>query len=335
MSYQLNPALWSGVFAVPNAVVDEHLRLCSGLACKALLWILRHPNEANDAQSLAETLRQSPSDIADALNYWEEHGVLLRAGEATPIPAVATAASASEAASEEAPVSTAPAASTAVSQPIMSRVSRPHFPRDEAVSIVEKEPTLASLLEEGQSVMGKAFTSADLDSLVALYSYYGLSAHFILTAMHYCCSIGRRSVGYVESVCAAWINDGVTDDTVGETVDALNHRRTNEGIIRREFEIGQRRLTSREKEMIALWFDTYHMPIELITLAYEKAVEHTGKLSFSYINTILTAWHKKQIDTVEKAEAESLPRRRGAAKKEESAGSDDMMQRLVAEFMNE
>ena len=326
MPYQINPSLWNGVFAVPNTVVDEHLRLCSGLACKTLLWILRHPGEDNSAQALAAALRQSPSDVADALNYWEEHGVLYSLGTASSFVPVPPAADAPKPEKKKPPVQ---------EKPLLNRSSRPHFPRDEAVSIVENEPTLASLLEEGQSIMGKAFTSADMDSLVALYSYYGLSAHFILSAMHYCCSIGRRSVGYVESVCTAWVNDGVTDNTVGETIDALCRRRTNEGVVRREFGIGDRRLSSREREWIRIWFEEYRTPLELISLAYEKTVENTGKLSFSYIHAILTAWHKKQIDTAEKAKEASLPQRRGAKSPAEEKSKDELMQRLVAELMNE
>ena len=328
MQYSLNPTLWNGVFAVPNAVVDSHLRLCSGLACKVLLYLLRHPGEEHSAESLAAALRQDQSDIADALNYWEAHDVLLTEHSlSSPPPAKKQEAPALE---KEKQAAAAPS-----SKPLVSRIGRPHFPREEAVALVETDKTLAGLLEEGQSILGKAFTSADLDSLTALYSYYGLSAHFILTAMHYCCSIGRRSVGYVESVCVAWINDGVTDDTVGETVDRLTRRRTNEGIIRREFGIGERRLTSREKEWITLWFEEYKTPLELICLAYEKAVENTGKLSFSYINAILTAWHKKQIDTLQKAKDAELPARRGAKKQPVPGEKDEMMQRLVEEFMNE
>jgi len=321
MTYQVNPALWSGVFAIPSAVVDEHLRLCSGLALKVLLWVLRHPNEENDAEALSLSLKQAKSDVADALNYWEENGVLQKIGA----PAVVKA--------EEKMAGPEAKVSSPKTKPIVTRTGRPHFPREEAIALAEAEPTLASLLDEGQTIMGKAFTSADLDSLAALFSYYGLSAHFILTAMHYCSSINKRSIGYVESVCVAWLNDNVTDENIGEYVDTLYKRDSNEGVIRREFGIGDRRLSAKERDYIAIWFEQYKTPLELISLAYEKAVENTGKLSFSYINTILTEWNKKQIDTVEKAMEAELPRQRGA-KAKSAANTEELTARLVDEFMN-
>lgn len=324
MTYQVNPTLWNGVFAIPSAVVDEHLRLCSGLSLKVLLWILRNPGFENDAESLSSALRQSSSDISDALNYWEEHGILQRCGT-PPADFKAEAAEAPEPPRAE----IMPKA-----KPVVTRIGRPHFPREEAVSLAEAEPMLASLLDEGQRVLRRAFTSADLDSLVALYSYYGLSAHFILTAMHYCSSLNKRSVGYVESVCVAWLNDGVNDENIGEYVDTLNKRNSNEQLIRREFGIGDRRLSSKERNYISVWFEEYNTPLELISLAYEKAVENTGKLSFSYINTILTSWHKKQIDTVEKATAAEIPMRRGA-KAKTSSDVGELSARLAEEFMKE
>jgi len=321
MAYQVNPALWNGVFAVPACIADEHLRLCSGLALKVLLQILRHPEQAHTASTLADALRQAQSDVADALNYWEEHGVLRQDKNETAVS--------SPAKTEKPAMSDAPSPQT---RPVVSRIGRPHFPREEAVSLIEAEPAFSSLVDEGQAVLGKAFTSADLDSLVALHSYYGLSIHFILTAMHYCAGIGKCSVGYVESVCVAWLNDDVTDETVDAYVDALHRRRSKEDAVRRIFGIGNRRLVAKERKYIADWFETLGMTTELVALAYEKAVERTGKLSFAYINTILTAWSKKQIDTVEKANAESLPEKRGGKGKQDAA---DTMQQLVDEFMSE
>ncbi len=321
MAYQINPALWTGVFAVPVCVADEHLRLCSGLALKVLLQILRHPEQEHTAAFLADTLRQAQSDVADALNYWEEQGVLL--------PENGAAAAAPPAARTEEP---APPPLPAT-KPVVSRVGRPHFPREEAVSLIEGEPALASLADEGQSILGRAFTSADLDSLVALHSYYGLSLHFILTAMHYCASIGKRSVGYVESVCTAWLNDDVTDENIDDYVDLLQQRRTNEDVVRRIFGIGNRSLIARERAYISDWFENLKTTPELIALAYEKTIERTGKLSFAYINTILTVWSKKQITTVQQANAEALPPKQGKGQKKKA--DEEAMQRLVDEFMSE
>lgn len=63
-------------------------------------------------------------------------------------------------------------------------------------------------------MMGKLFTSADLDALIALYSFYALTPHYIITVVSYCISIGRSSMAYAEKVAASWIGEGIDDEGV-------------------------------------------------------------------------------------------------------------------------
>lgn len=61
------------------------------------------------------------------------------------------------------------------------------------------------------------------------------------------------------------------------------------------------------------WFGEYMTPEALMKLAYDRAVEATGKVSFAYIDKILAAWAAKGITTVEAAEAERTAAQRAAA----------------------
>lgn len=45
----------------------------------------------------------------------------------------------------------------------------------------------------------------------------------------------------------------------------------------------------------------------MIRLAYERTVEKIGKLSFPYIDSILSSWYKKGIKTPRQASEESRP----------------------------
>ena len=76
MSYTIGSGIWSSVFAVPAAVVDEHIKMCSPLSLKILLLMLRHPEHPADIQWLSSRLCISAPDIADALNYWVGAGIV-------------------------------------------------------------------------------------------------------------------------------------------------------------------------------------------------------------------------------------------------------------------
>jgi DnaD/phage-associated family protein len=316
LPYRLRAALWEQVFAVPCAVTDNHIKLCSGVALKVLLLILRHPGSPGDAASLAKRLNLPAADIADALNYWVESGVLTTA-DALQEPPV-QAACADCAADKPAP----PPAPAPPPRP------RPVYPREEALSIIEGDRILHGLLQEGQVVFAKPFTSADLGALVGLYSYYGLSAHYILTLLHYCATIGKRSMGYAEKVAASWMENGVDDASVDAHVDALLRRSSNEGRVRTAFGIRDRHLVPKECEMIARWFDTLGFDLDMIVLAYEITVERTGKLAFRYIDKILASWHQQGIKTPQQAKNEPKP------SKGQAVGSA-LERKILEQFMKE
>ena len=321
MSYSINPALWSKVFPIPTDICDKHIKLCSGVALKCLLLILRSPDEFGSAQALSKKLGQPVSEITDALNYWEEQGILSKTdGDAVP-------AFKPVAASE--PVEAKPASAQAPQKPAVSAPSRPRYPRDEAIAIVNDDDTLRSLMQELQAVLGKPLTSADTDVLVALYSFYGLSAHYILSLMHYCAAIGKRGMAYAEKVAVTWINDGVDDSNIDSHIDKLYSRRSNEGAVRHAFGISDRNLTTKEKEYIALWFDM-GFDITMITYAYEITVDRTGKTVFSYTNKILLDWNKKGIKTLADAKAEAAPQNKAEAAPPQS--EQDL--KLIEQFMN-
>lgn len=314
MPYHPSAVLWEQVFAVPCAVADSHIRLCSGVALKVLLLILRHPGAPADADSLAKRLNLPAADIADALNYWVESGVLVYEGAPSCAPPQA--------------------ASTGIlppqkAAPVTLPRQRPAYPRDEAVSIIERDKILHGLLQEGQAVFAKPFTSADLDALVGLYSFYGLSAHYILTLLHYCDSIGKRSMGYAEKVAASWMESGVDDASVDAHVDALMRRRSNEGRVRSAFGIHDRHLVPKERDMIARWFDSLGFDLDMIGLAYEITVERTGKLAFGYIDKILASWHQQGIKTPAQAKKESAKAPAGRA------GESALERKILEQFMKE
>lgn len=329
MSYAVNPSLWSRVFPIPTEITDKHIKMCSGVALKCLLLLLRSPDEFCEVQSLAQKLNQPLSEIADALNYWEEQGILLKceadkAPQFKPLqPTVAASAAVSP------PVQTA-----SVSQrPQVSAAERPRFPRDETLRLIENDHDLHCLAQELQEILKKPLTSADMDVLTALYSFYGLSAHYILSLVDYCASIGKRGMAYAERVAVSWINDGIDDMLVDKHIDELTRRHSNEGLVRREFGISDRSLTTKEKEAIARWFDELGFDIGMIKLAFEITIDRTGKPAFNYMNKILQNWHENGIKTPDDVKRESESFKQPQQQKQAAAAEID--KKLLEQFMKE
>lgn len=87
MEYRWNPGVMTRVFALPAAVVDEHIRLAGAKQLKVLLWLSCHGEGRFDAEACAAAIGGSPADCGDALQYWVECGLLLPAEAAPSRPA--------------------------------------------------------------------------------------------------------------------------------------------------------------------------------------------------------------------------------------------------------
>ena len=58
------------------------------------------------------------------------------------------------------------------------------------------------------------------------------------------------------------------------------------------FGIKNRGLTTANRKYIMQWYQDYGFNIEIIRMAYERAVDQIGQASFPYIGKILQNWHK-------------------------------------------
>ena len=85
MNYTLRPELLGDIFAVPAAVVDEHIRLAGSAQLKVLLWALRAGKGSFDVERCAAAIGLSAPDCADAMQYWFQTGVLIPREKASAV----------------------------------------------------------------------------------------------------------------------------------------------------------------------------------------------------------------------------------------------------------
>ena len=75
MEFSINMGQWNAVFAVPAAVVDEHMKLAGAAQLKVLLYLLRHAGQPVTLEQLSFAVGQKPADTQDAVDYTKRrHG---------------------------------------------------------------------------------------------------------------------------------------------------------------------------------------------------------------------------------------------------------------------
>ena len=96
--------------------------------------------------------------------------------------------------------------------------------------------------------------------------------------------------------------------------------------MRRLIGVGERALTTAESAAFERWISEWKTDFSLITLAYEKTVDNTGKYSVRYMDSILKNWHEKGYSTVEEVAAEQTAQ----GKNGQSFASDDFIEAALA-----
>lgn len=227
----------------------------------------------------------------------------------------------------------------------------PKYTIDELKAELQSGSDFASVVEETQRSLGKQLTPDELMRLFGIYDALRLPPEVILQLITHCISESRHSGGgrapslrYIEKAAYTWEREGInTLERAEEYIKALEARRSNYGMIRKTLQIKDREFSATEKRYVDGWIDMGFDP-ETIAIAYDKTLVKTGKMAWSYMDTILKSWHGKGIHTSrEVLEKDRWPAKNspGAAYGRETTFSapnrDDLerMQRLLEKIKEE
>lgn len=290
MNYKIN---WDGgVFAVPDCAADC-LKLASGKAVKVLLYILKFRSE----QGICEFLGISEEDLEDSLSYWKSVGVLYSDGEAPPVKEAAPV-------TEKAPAALPKAVKAVSAEEIAARVN--------------ESAEIKSLLESIESSMARPLTFDDQRTLIWIYDHLGLPPEVILMLVNYCVGIGRANMHYIERMAASWADEGIDSSAAADAkILVLQRNNTLSAKCASRMKLN-RKLTSRENEYVSKW-SAAEADIELIMNAYERTVDATGKVSFPYMNKIISEWVANGVKTSAEADeysARTAPPKNTAPRKQ-------------------
>ncbi len=299
MAYTIDFGPWGSIFAVPAAVADRHLKFCSEAQLKVLLLALRQGQSPVDTAGIAGRLGLTETEVDDCLQYWQEaqlftEGSAPQLEKAGPAPA-------------EPPKKT-------VEEGVTTIRSRGHLSPGEVNALLREDKRFAGLAAELEKARGSVLSPSEREILAYLCGSLELTPEYLLVAAAYCRDRGKKKMSYLEKMVAGWLEEGIDTYEKAEVhIRRLTRQEDDEGRIRRLFGLPERALTAREKACINRWCGEYMTPDALIKLAYDRAVEATGKVSFAYIDKVLAAWTAKGITTVEAAEAERTAAQKAAA----------------------
>lgn len=320
MSYSVNPSVFKSIFAVPTDIVDKHIRLANEHQLKVLLWILRNSPDEPDIEKMCSDLKIDIGDASDYLQYWVLTGVISESG--TPADNKKSESISSEKPEkadkikrqDPKPELPAPAASKPSSAEIATRI--------------EESPDIGYLFNEAQRKLGKTIGYDGQCTLLLLHDHYGLPVEVLFMLIDYCVSVGKTNYGYLETVGRDWGNREIdTLDKAAEQISALKKANSLWIDFSKAVGISNPRPTTKQSEYLRRWSTEWGFGIDMIILAYEEMANHTGKLSFAYIEKVLINWKNLGYKTpadVENGREEQKAKKPSASGEKPSTASYDL-----------
>ncbi len=290
MEYKINPMSFTGIFPVPNTLVDENIRLASVVQLKVLLYILRHSNDGMaETENIAEALSLEADDVKDAMIFWAERGILIKDGHApTDAPAAEKKAEKKEERSvhvkEEKRV-----AEIALSRPSYEDVSRR----------IKESDEVAVLLQEAQSVLGRTIGYDGQSVIIQMLDSFGLPPEVILMAIEYSLSLKKTGWTSIARIARRW-SEMEIDTLEGAMQYIEEHNVVDEtwNKLREMTEITNRQPTEKQRKYMVAWVKEYGYDVDIIYCAYEESIDNTGKMSMPYMDKIIRSWHEKGVKTL-------------------------------------
>ncbi|HOJ47751.1 MAG TPA: DnaD domain protein [Bacillota bacterium] len=282
---------------LPRAV-QKHLKNAGETELKVLIYLFANPDFT--AGEAARELGLTVSEVEAAVAFWRGAGVV----ELT---------SAKEAKKSSANISL-----------------YQNYDSDVLSNAIEKDGEFRELCNAVGDLTERILNKNDYNSLYYLYDYVGLPADLICGIAQYCKQEKKFSMQYMMKTALGMYEEGIdTYEKLEQLLAKKEKAKTGIGMLRKLCGMGDRELSAKENEYVNNWFIRWDMPFDLIKLAYDKTVDNTGKVKFSYMNSILKCWYENGYRTAEDVAA-------GDKKEcvESSFDADEFFEAAVKRTMN-
>ena len=162
----------------------------------------------------------------------------------------------------------------------------------------------ATVVDETQRSLGKILSPDELLRLFGIYDALRLPPEVIMQLITHCISECRQTGGgrapsmrYIEKAAYTWEREGIfTLERSEEYIKTIEAQKSLRGEIKRELQIKDREFSATEKRFVDGWIDM-GFDIGAIGIAYDRTLVKTGKLTWSYMDSIIKSWHGKGIHT--------------------------------------
>lgn len=262
---------------VSNTFIEKYMPKARGEFVKVYLLLLKY-NTSNEpgvnGAVLASSLNLLESDVMNALNYWNDLGVI----RLIPIDK-------------------------------MNNFNIEFLPLEDYDANEKHEVHLldalnnsetADMLRDIEKILGRSLSTREMEVYLNWQKDFSFTSELILILIEYCVSKGKSDYRYIEKVALAWHDLGIK--TVEEAQVHIKQTEDKWIKIRQILQylgIKNAEIMKPQEELLNKWLFTYNFDLPLIEKACDICFQRLNRADFKYIDGILSKWFNDNIKTVE------------------------------------
>ncbi|MPQ43400.1 DnaD domain protein [Clostridium tarantellae] len=263
---------------VNNIFIDKYMTKARGEFVKVYLLMLKYSISGElgvNSSILATKLNLLESDIMNALNYWNDEGVI----KLLPIDKM------NNFNIEFLDLYPTDDESTSIKVDLLSALN---------------ENNTKDMLKDIEKLIGRTLSPMEMSSYLSWQNEYNFSSELILLLIEYCASKGKRDSRYIEKVAISWYDCGITNIDEAQAYITKNEDKwVKIKKILNYLGIKNHEIMKPQEDILEKWLFTFNFSLELIFKACDICFERLNRADFKYIDGILTKWHKDQIKTLQ------------------------------------
>lgn len=263
---------------VSNIFIEKYMPQARGEFVKIYLLMLKHNTFGElgvSSSILASTLNLLESDIMNALNYWNDQGVI----KLTKIDKMGN-----------------------FNVEFLDLSSDEVTSKSKQVDLLEalNSNNTKDMLRDIEALLARPLSPNEMSIYLNWQKEFGFSSELILILMEYCISKGKSDPRYIEKVALSWHDMKIT--TVEQAQNLIKKNEDKWVSIRRILTylgINNMDIMKPQQDLIEKWLFIYKFSVDIILKACDICFERLNRADFKYIDGILSKWHKNNFKTLE------------------------------------
>lgn len=262
---------------VSNTFIEKFMPKARGEFIKVYLLMLKYSVSGEpgvNSTILASSLNLLESDVMNALNYWNDEGVL----KITPIDKMGN-----------------------------FNIEFVNFDydnpeEDSKVSLLEElnNNAIKDMLQDIEKLVGRPLSPKEMSTYISWEKDLNFSLEMILLLIQYCISKGKTDYRYFEKVALSWFDSNIK--TI-EDAQIFIKRHEDKWVKYRKIltylGIKDGEIMKPQEDMLDKWVNKYSFSVEMIYKACDICFERLNRADFKYIDGILGSWSRDNIKTPE------------------------------------